>query len=143
MNRRKMATRGEPCVTIFGRERHFVLTDSELNHIQNEYINTPIQGTASDFAMFSLMNIYDYLQQNWKGRARIVATVHDSIIIEVEDTPEALKTIGNKCVELMATTPLQYVPDCPVPFVADAEIGYKWGEMYKLDMGTGLPKPKE
>lgn len=143
MNRRKMATRGEPCVTIFGRERHFVLTDSELNHIQNEYINTPIQGTASDFAMFSLMNIYDYLQQNWKGRARIVATVHDSIIIEVEDKPEALKTIGNKCVELMATTPLQYVPDCPVPFVADAEIGYKWGEMYKLDMETGLPKPKE
>lgn len=142
-NRRRMASRGEPCVTIFGRERHFVITDSELNHIQNEYINTPIQGTASDFTMLSLLNIYDYLEANWKGKARIVSTVHDSIILEVEDKPEYLKEIGNACVNIMAQTPLDYVPDCPVPFVADAEIGYKWGEMYKLDMETGLPKPKE
>lgn len=142
-NRRRMAVRGEPCVTIFGRERHFVITDAELNHIQNEYINTPIQGTASDFTMLSLLNIYDYLEENWKGKARIVSTVHDSIILEVEDKPEYLKEIGNKCVSIMANTPLEYVPDCPVPFVADAEIGHKWGEMYKLDMETGLPKPKE
>lgn len=142
-NRRRMATRGEPCVTIFGRERHFVITDSELNHIQNEYINTPIQGTASDFTMLSLLNIYDYLEANWEGKARIVSTVHDSIILEVEDKPEYLKEIGNACVNIMAQTPLDYVPDCPVPFVADAEIGYKWGEMYKLDMETGLPKPKD
>ena len=142
-NRRRMATRGEPCVTIFGRERHFVLTDAELNHIQNEYINTPIQGTASDFTMLSLLNIYDYLQENWSGKARIVSTVHDSIIIEVEDKPEYLKEIGNRCIEIMANTPLEFVPDCPVPFVADAEVGYKWGEMYKLDMETGLAKPKE
>lgn len=141
--RRKMATRGEPCVTIFGRERHFVITDEELNHIQNEYINTPIQGTASDFAMLSLLEIYDYLEANWKGKARIVTTVHDSIIIEVEDNPEYLKIIGNKCVELMAETPLKYVPDCPVPFVADAELGYKWGEMLKMDMETGLAISKE
>ena len=143
MNRRRMASRGEPCVTIFGRERHFVITDSELHHIQNEYINTPIQGTASDFTMLSLLNIYDYLEANWKGRARLVSTVHDSIILEVEDSPEMLKQIGNDCVNIMAQTPLEYVPDCPVPFVADAEIGYKWGEMYKLDMETGLPKPKD
>lgn len=142
-NRRRMASRGEPCVTIFGRERHFVITDSELNHIQNEYINTPIQGTASDFTMLSLLNIYDYLEANWKGKARIVSTVHDSIILEVEDKPEYLKEVGNVCVNIMAKTPLEYVPDCPVPFVADAEIGYKWGEMYKLDMETGLPKPKD
>ena len=143
MNRRRMASRGEPCVTIFGRERHFVITDSELHHIQNEYINTPIQGTASDFTMLSLLNIYDYLEANWKGKARLVSTVHDSIILEVEDRPEYLKEIGNACVNIMAQTPLEYVPDCPVPFVTDAEIGYKWGEMYKLDMETGLPKPKD
>lgn len=143
MNRRRMASRGEPCVTIFGRERHFVITDSELHHIQNEYINTPIQGTASDFTMLSLLNIYDYLEAHWKGKARLVSTVHDSIILEVPDDPTAIAEIGNDCVNIMAKTPLEYVPDCPVPFVADAEIGYKWGEMYKLDMETGLPKPKD
>lgn len=140
---RRKVLKGEPCTTILGRERHFVVTDAELNHIQNEYINTPIQSTASDFTMLSLLNIYDYLQENWKGKARIVSTVHDSIIIEVEDKPEYLREIGNRCVEIMAKTPLEYVPDCPVPFVADAEIGYRWGEMYKLDMQTGLAKPKE
>lgn len=142
-NRRRMATRGEPCVTIFGRERHFVITDEELNHIQNEYINTPIQGTASDFTMLSLLNIYDYLQANWQGKARLTTTVHDSIILEVDDDPTVIAEIANDCVNIMANTPLEYVPDCPVPFVADAEIGYKWGEMYKLDMETGLAKPKD
>lgn len=141
--RRRMATKREPCVTIFGRERHFVITDAELNHIQNEYINTPIQGTASDFTMLSLLSIYDYLCENWKDKARIVSTVHDSIIIEVEDRPDYLKEIGNKCIQIMADTPLKYVPDCPVPFVADAEIGYKWGELNKLDLETGLPQKKE
>ena len=141
--RRRMANRGDPCVTIFGRERHFVITDAELNHIQNEYINTPIQGTASDFTMLSLLNIHDYLELNWKSRARLVSTVHDSIILEVDDDPAVLAKVGTDCVNIMAQTPLDFVPDCPVPFVADAEIGYKWGEMYKLDMETGLPKPKE
>lgn len=141
--RRRMANRGDPCVTIFGRERHFVITDAELNHIQNEYINTPIQGTASDFTMLSLLNIHDYLETHWKGKAQLVSTVHDSIILEVEDDPTVIAEIGNDCVNIMANTPLEFVPDCPVPFVADAEIGYKWGEMYKLDMETGLPKSKE
>ena len=141
--RRRMANRGDPCVTIFGRERHFVITDAELNHIQNEYINTPIQGTASDFTMLSLLGIHDYLEEHWKGKARLVSTVHDSIIIEVEDDPTILAEVGSDCVSIMAQTPLKYVPDCPVPFVADAEIGYKWGDMYKLDLQTGKPIPKE
>lgn len=141
-NRRRMATRGEPCVTILGRERHFVITDEELNHIQNEYINTPIQGTASDFTMLSLMGIHDYIEEFWAGRAKIVSTVHDSIILEVDDDPAILRQVAKECINIMATTPLKYVPDCPVPFVADAEIGYKWGEMYKIDLETGLEVPK-
>lgn len=142
-NRRRMATKGEPCITLFGRERHFVITDEELNHIQNEYINTPIQGTASDFTLLSLMDIQDYLNEYWDGHARIISTVHDSIILEVEDKPEYIKEIAAKCIDIMANTPLKYVPDCPVPFVADAEIGYKWGELCALDMETGLAIPKE
>ena len=143
MNRRRMANKGEPCVTILGRERHFVMTDSERNHIQNEYINTPIQGTASDFTMLSLLDIHDYLRSTWSGKARIVTTVHDSIILEVVDDPSVIKEVANTCIQIMADTPLKYVPDCPVPFVADAEVGVKWGEMLKLDLETGLGIPKE
>ena len=141
--RRRMANKGEKCVTVLGRERHFIMTDSERNHIQNEYINTPVQGTASDFTLLSLLEIHDYLETHWQGKASITTTVHDSIIIEVDDEPSILKDIASRCLEIMAHTPLKYCPDCPVPFVADAEVGYKWGEMNKLDVTTGLIKKKE
>ena len=61
--RRQMARKGEPCVTILGRERHFVITDSELYHIENEYINTPVQSVASDFTVLSLLEIDKYIRE--------------------------------------------------------------------------------
>lgn len=128
--RRAMAKRGEPCVTIFGRERHFVITNEDLNHIQNEYINTPIQSVASDFTMFSLMDIDKFIREE-ELDARIVTTVHDSIIIEVRDEKELVDRVANKCLEIMANTPLKYIPDCPVPFKADAEVGYAWGKLHE------------
>lgn len=126
--RRAMAKKGEPCVTIFGRERHFVVTNEDLNHIQNEYINTPIQSIASDFTMFSLLDIDKFIREEGLD-ARIVTTVHDSIIIEVKDEKELVDRVANKCLEIMANTPLKYIPDCPVPFKADAEVGYAWGKL--------------
>ncbi len=125
---------GEDCVTMLGRMRHFVITDSELNHIQNEYINTPIQSLASDMTMLSLVEIHDWLQQmNYTERAKIVTTVHDSIILEVEDTPELVKEVAEKCQYIMATTPKKFIPDCPVPFKADVEVGYSWGKLMEMD----------
>lgn len=128
-NRRAMAKRGEPCTTFFGRERHFVLTNEDLNHIQNEYINTPIQSIASDFTMFSLIEIDKFLRAN-KLDARIVTTVHDSIIVECKDEKDLVDLVAETCVRIMAETPLKYVPDCPVPFKADAEVGYAWGKLH-------------
>ena len=127
--RRAMAKRGEKCVTFFGRERHFVLMNENLNHIQNEYINTPIQSIASDFTMFSLMKIDAFLREN-NLDARIVTTVHDSIIVECKDDKKLVDLIAATCIKIMAETPLEYVPDCPVPFKADAEVGYSWGKLH-------------
>lgn len=128
-NRRAMAKRGEPCVTIFGRERHFVVTNEDLNHVQNEYINTPIQSIASDFTMFSLIEIDKFLREN-NLDARIVTTVHDSIIVECRDEKDLVDLVAQACIRIMAETPLKYVPDCPVPFKADAEVGYAWGKLH-------------
>lgn len=127
-NRRAMAKRGEACTTIFGRERHFVVTNEDLNHVQNEYINTPIQSIASDFTMFSLIEIDKFLREN-NLDARIVTTVHDSIIVECRDEKDLVDLVAQTCVRIMAETPLKYVPDCPVPFKADAEVGYSYGAM--------------
>lgn len=135
-NRRAMAKRGEACTTIFGRERHFIVTNEDLNHIQNEYINTPIQSIASDFTMFSLIEIDKFLREN-NLDARIVTTVHDSIIVECRDEKDLVDLVAQTCVRIMAETPLKYVPDCPVPFKADAEVGYAWGKLH------GWPEEEE
>lgn len=135
-NRRAMAKRGEACTTIFGRERHFVVTNEDLNHVQNEYINTPIQSIASDFTMFSLIEIDKFLREN-NLDARIVTTVHDSIIVECKDEKDLVDLVAQTCVRIMAETPLKYVPDCPVPFKADAEVGYAWGKLH------GWPEEEE
>lgn len=127
-NQRRKPRRGEPCVTMFGRERHFCITDDDMYHIQNEYINTPIQSTASDLTMFSLIEITNQLAAH-KWDAKIVSTVHDSIILEVLDSPELVDQIAATCIKIMADIPAHYMPGCPVPFKADAEVGYKWGAL--------------
>lgn len=126
--------RGEPCVTLLGRERHFVITDAELNHIQNEYINTPIQSLASDMTMLSLLEIQDWIESSgYSEIVKIVTTVHDSIILEVVDSPVLVREVATKCQQIMATTPKKYLPECPVPFKADVEVGYTWGNLKELE----------
>lgn len=125
---RSKPRKGLPCTTIFGRERHFVITEGTLNHIQNEYINTPIQSAASDLTMLSLLSIHNWLNSTGVD-ARIVTTVHDSIILECVDVKETVDLVAQKCMQIMAETPAQYIKNCEVPFKADAETGYKWGEL--------------
>lgn len=125
---RKKPILGEPCVTRFGRERHFVVTNDKLNHIQNDYVNTPIQSLASDFTMLSLIQIHNWIQKE-NIDAKIVITVHDSIVLEVIDDWKIIDKVAQKCTEIMATTPKKYIPECTVPFKADAEVGYSWGAL--------------
>lgn len=133
--RRRMATKGEPCMTMFGRERHFVITNEDLNHIQNEYINTPIQSAASDLTVFSLLEIDAELRRNgWD--AKIVATVHDSIILEVLDDRELINKVSRMGIDIMESVPNRYIKDCKVPFTADVEVGTQWGDLSKWDMSN-------
>ena len=78
--------------------------------------------------MFSLIEIDKFLREN-NLDARIVTTVHDSIIVECRDKKDLVDLVAQTCVRIMAETPLKYVPDCPVPFKADAEVGYSYGAM--------------
>ena len=132
-NRRKMPSRNEPCISLLGRERHFVITNENLNHVQNEYINTPIQSLASDFTMLSLLEIDDWIQDT-KIDAKIVATVHDSIILEVKDDQDLINKVVEKCINIMSNVPQKYVENNPVPFIADAEVGCSWGGLKGWDI---------
>jgi DNA polymerase-1 len=123
---------GKDCTTPFGRDRHFIITDQNLYHIQNEAINTPIQSMASDLTLFSLLQIHYMIQQE-NFDARIVATVHDSILLEVKDN-ENLDRVACWAKQLMEYTPIAYWKDENlVPFVADIEIGTSWGDLKKYE----------
>lgn len=114
--------------TVFGRKRSFIITNDNLNGIQNESINFPIQSTASDCTLISIIKIYEYLKEE-NIDAFICNTVHDSIIIECVDDPDVIKEISDMAQRIMSDVPKEYLPGLDFPFKADVSVGIKWGEL--------------
>jgi DNA polymerase I-like protein with 3'-5' exonuclease and polymerase domains len=80
--------------------------------------------------MFSLIEIDKWLYEvGLQDKAKIITTVHDSIILEVDDDKALVDYVAESCTRIMAETPKKYIPDCVVPFKADAEIGYSYGKL--------------
>lgn len=131
---RKVPYNPVPYTTVFGRQRHYIVTMDNRNHVENEAVNFPVSSTASDLTMLSLCSIHDQLIAEGID-ARIVNTVHDSIIIECIDDPKVLKRVVEIGTSTMANMPKKYLtcPQLDFPFKADAEIGYKWGGLQDAD----------
>lgn len=126
----------QPYATVFGRERHYIVTMDNRNHVENEAVNFPISSIASDLTMLSVCEIHDQLLYE-KLPARIVNTVHDSIIIECKDDPVVLKRVAEIGEITMERMPHLYLvnPILDFPFRADVEIGTRWGELAEPDWG--------
>lgn len=118
------ALRGEPAITIFGRTRRFIVTSTNKFSIRNEAMNTPIQATASDLTLFSLIEIHKELLAKKLGR--VILTVHDSIIVETKK--ENLEEVSEIMVKHMKRVPEKYL-DTDVPFKADIDYGERWGDL--------------
>jgi DNA polymerase-1 len=86
--------------------------------------NTPIQGTASDFCLASLVEIVNWIKDDCVP-ARVVMTVHDSIVLEVDEG--AVREVYEQVRRIMQSWPAN-----GVPLVADMEIGRSWGSMEEL-----------
>jgi DNA polymerase I-like protein with 3'-5' exonuclease and polymerase domains len=128
--RKRPYKKGEPYTTIFGRQRHYIITMDNRNHIENEAVNFPIQSVASDLTMTSLCEISDWIKSSGlSDRCIIVNTVHDSIVLECDNDADLLEQVVKVGVGIMSSVPKKYLtnPVLDFPFVADAEIGYKWG----------------
>ena len=86
-------------VGIVGANGCQLITYSELNRLMRRAINTPVQGSAADFAMKAMLNIWDnkkLKQMNYK----LLLQIHDEVILEgpIEHVDEA-KRIVKKCME--------------------------------------------
>lgn len=125
---------GEPYTTVFGRQRHYIITSDNRNHIENEAVNFPVSSIASDLTMLSVCEIRDKMLAE-DLNARIVNTVHDSIIIECIDDSATLQRVVDIGTAVMANMPTRYLlsPPLDFPFVADAEIGQSWGDLEDAD----------
>ena len=127
-NQRNLVLKNITPKTPLGRERHFVVTYEALNHIQNEYVNFPIQSIASDMTMFSLLAIQDWIDgKGYQDDVKIVLSVHDSIVLEVRDDKALVDEVAQIATNIMKDIPQMYLENNEVPFKADAEVGYQWG----------------
>lgn len=135
---RKIPHGEETYTTVFGRQRNYIVTYENANHCENEAVNFPISSVASDLTMLSVCEIYDKIKDEGID-ARIVNTVHDSIVIECIDDPEAIARVVEIGTWTMSDMPKRYLLD-PVldfPFVADAEVGHTWGNLKSADEYLG------
>lgn len=86
----------------------------------NQAVNSPVQGTASDFCLASVVSLVE-------KDIPVVMTVHDSIIVECgeADVPATVRVMK----EVM-----EQWPSNGVPIVVDVEVGQRWGSLTKLQM---------
>jgi len=109
-----------------GRRRRFPLrTDDIILEVERQAINFLCQSGASDTTLRSLIAIHRELA----GRAHILLTVHDSILLEAPT--EHIEEVAREGVAIMARSGLEIWGPL-VPFRASAEIGGRWGNLVKL-----------
>ena len=94
------------------------------SNAENAAINSPIQGTASEYCLASLVDIVRWIKEE-KIPAKVVIPVHDSVMVEVR---EDYLTEAAFCVRSMMQG--HYSGD--VPLVVDQKVGLNWGDLEKL-----------
>ena len=126
---RSVANRRKWVMSPIGRKRHLWDINSQEKGIRAEAerqaINAPVQSMASDMMLLSMVQLNGELDESV---ARVIGTVHDSILFEIRD--EALDDIIPRIVYVMENLPLEEEFDCllTVPIKADVKVGKFWSE---------------
>ncbi len=94
------------------------------SNARNASINTPIQGSASDFCTMSLVRSVNWLCSSGFP-AKLVLPIHDALLFEVEEAyaGELVDTVGHFMVDYDTKG---------VPMVVDADAGPAWGSLEKV-----------
>ena len=96
----------------------------------NAAVNTPIQGASADLMLCALYEIWCNLD---KEKARLLLTVHDSVVLEVraDYVHEASKIL----LEALQNPKFdgKPLPFLTIPIKADLEIGFNYGEHKAYD----------
>lgn len=98
----------------------------QRSNAENSSVNTPVQGTASDFMLASICDIVEWLLDDLVP-AKLVLTVHDSVIFEVDD--DAVEEVAGGVLEIMHGH-----NSGPVPLKVDMEIGNTYGDLSHYEL---------
>lgn len=121
---RNAPSSGRVMTTLFGRRKRVgVVSGGNLRDLMNEAANFPHQSIASDLTLHSAIKVRPKL---YVYDSFIVNLVHDSIVIETPDDPIIMKEVARMAVITMEETAPEW-GITRVPFQADAEYGYTWG----------------
>jgi DNA polymerase-1 len=108
--------------TLFGRRRYLPEIGSKNFNIRSfaerVAINSPIQGTAADVLKVAMIRIHERLNSE-PLRARMLLTVHDELVFEVErDASDALESLVRE--------EMEGAIDLDVPVVVETGTGSTW-----------------
>ncbi|WKW84839.1 DNA polymerase I [Gordonia phage Jamzy] len=142
---RRLAHKYKRVQSPFGRVRHLPNIDSldpgVVAENERQAINSPVQATASDMCLASLV-VLDRMFRKRGMKAAPIGTVHDAINFEVPDheLPVALPLIKHAMENLNTTRMFGY--SLRVPIVADVAIGSHWGTKTEIP-GDIVSSPTE
>lgn len=114
-------------VTPTGRKRRFpCLLPQTINEILRSAVNFPIQSLAADICFSGLRRVYAALP----SCARMLLTVHDSILFEVREGCE--EELGRLCKDLMQNPNEDlHLDGTIIAWPIDFATGARWGGMAK------------
>lgn len=101
---------------------------SAASNAENAAVNSPVQGTASDFCLKSIAAIVRWIQSG--VHAKLVLTVHDSIMLEC--AWYEVDRVYAKCIEIMSGWPTG-----GVPLKVDGKMGRSWGQCHEIKVVGG------
>lgn len=129
------------CTTMFGRKRRFpnhksiaqqikyergwTPLKSEYNSVHRQVVNARTQGTAAEIMKVAMIRM-DRLMQNLGSEWKLIATVHDELLLEVPDTitVEQFKQIEEAMVGAVKLD---------IPLKTDIAVMKRWSEDVPLE----------
>ena len=121
--------------TLFGRVRYLdgltYWSGSRKGAALRQAVNTSVQSVASDMMILSLGLINRLIVNSDKYDAKIIATVHDSVLLEINK--DGAEKTARKAQYIMEHLPLKHFGvTMDVPIEAGLAMGDRWGEMEEL-----------
>ena len=130
-NCEKQLLTGTPFLTPFGRYRRYGIISND-DSLKNEARNFAIQSCGSDLTLISAINLEKPLLN---FDAFSVNIIHDELLTESFNERDKVNKIIDLTNETMMQTPIDWLQP-EIIFPVDIKVGFKWGEMKKVDIAT-------